>query len=74
MSEHHYERKFHTCAQCNRYVDGDGQPEPLCDSCSKSYLLLAVSTEHYNDDDEMKSDYDPNHGTCCRNGCEKCEQ
>jgi hypothetical protein len=18
--------------------------------------------------------YDPNHGTCCRNGCEKCEQ
>jgi len=26
--------------------------EPLCDSCSKSYLLLAVSTEHYNDDDE----------------------
>ena len=52
MSEHHYERKFHTCAQCNRYVDGDGQPEPLCDSCSKSYLLLAVSTEPYNDDDE----------------------
>ena len=26
------------------------------------------------DDDEMESDYDPNHGTCCRNGCEKCEQ
>ena len=26
------------------------------------------------DDDKMESDYDPNHGTCCRNGCEKCEQ
>ena len=25
-------------------------------------------------EDEMESDYDPDHGTCCRNGCEKCEQ
>ena len=22
----------------------------------------------------QEEDYDPNHGTCCRNGCEKCEQ
>ena len=23
---------------------------------------------------EVENSYDPNHGTCCRNGCEKCEQ
>ena len=23
---------------------------------------------------EPEEGYDPNHGTCCRNGCEKCEQ
>ena len=25
-------------------------------------------------EDEMESGYDPDHGACCRNGCEKCEQ
>jgi hypothetical protein len=50
MSEHHYERKYHTCALCSRFVDGDGQPSPLCDECFDTAPYYDWSTR--NDDDE----------------------
>ena len=45
-----------------------------CDGSLSEPRMPPMWLAEWNRDDEMESDYDPNHGTCCRNGCEKCEQ
>ena len=45
-----------------------------CDGSVAKSRMPPTWLAKWNRDDEMESDYDPNHGTCCRNGCEKCEQ